>query len=459
MSTPSTRRVAALAAIAALVGSILTFLAPGTAGADINGVNYVNFDPNPYYCDQLALPTCLPDHGIGKSNTLYIHQELVDGEYRFTHVSGTSIFPDDVWMQTTFSAQCRTRFRLNWAEMDPGGVSSESGSPNGSGTGNHDALWPQPVNQDNRTIPERNVALHQSIDNVLAQWDLTTDDLLEWGEQRVADSVADGATLQDARTAVWDDLTFHYIVSANVGCRQISGMYAWLDNVEWKQVARGMPIQFVFLGAGMEPGDEDDPNFRDVEIPGDEPTLPQPASDDLREEFRVNDLTLFALEDEADACLLHLSGVVQTNGPGEVTYRFVNELGVKSQQFSVQVDQTQTAFLDHEIELDPIVLDGGLEPAGGGEVDQLVTDEGDGGIGGYAQEEGDNVQGYFFIEVSAPHGFESNIASYNIDGCTTGGTAEIPGTRDAEDGTQEIDLGGQEYDLGGQTWSREGLGG
>ncbi len=162
----------------------------------------------------------------------------------------------------------------------------------------------------------------------------------------------------------------------------------------------------------------------ELDLPHQRPGTPAGG---LVEAFHVEQVTLSAMSDGDDACLLHLSGVVTTNGPGEVEYRFVDELGVASQVFTAQVDQTQVAMLDHHIQLDPTDLGTGLQ-AHGVAPDGLIA-EGDGEVGGYAHEQGDNVQGYVTVEVVAPHAASSNIASYNVDGCTTGGGASVPTTR------------------------------
>ena len=418
------RKIAATTATLAVAGTAGTVLTPGAAEAasgDISGVSYVNFDPNPYICEEIALPTCLPDHGIGKSNTIYVHQELVDGEYRFTDLTGTSTDTDDVWMQTDFSAQCRANYRLESAYMEHGGTTDASTSLQTQGLGDGSHTWPQPVNTDNRTIPHRNVALHQDAETFAdAQWG--TDDVLQWGEDRIAERVAAGHDEDHARTLgyVTDQIA---ILSATVHCKKV-----WHWRTDWRRTAGGHPVTIVYLPIGAEPGDEQ-PNWRDAVIP---PPFQRPDTGPgiLTEGFQVEQVTLSALEDEADACLLHLSGTVSTNGPGEVSYRFVDELGNKSQVFDVEVDQTQVAMLDHHIELDPVHVETGLHAVGGEPGDLTAHDDGE--IGGYVQEEGDNVQGYFFIEVFSPHMAESNIASYNVDGCTTGGTGEtqqIPATR------------------------------
>ncbi|MGI9577317.1 MAG: hypothetical protein ACR2OH_03875 [Microthrixaceae bacterium] len=422
-----TAKIAAAGLALTVAGTTTSVLgAPGAAGAasgDSNGVNYVNFDPNPYICEFNALPTCLPDHGNGKSNAIYVHQSLVDGEYRFTHLSGTSTDTDDVWMQTGFSAQCGTSFRLNAASMRNGGTTGASTSADGAGLGDGDVPWPQPVNHSNRTIPFRNVALHQDVNDFAdAHWG--ADDVLQWGEDKIAMRMEAGHSEEGARSLghIQDQIA---ILSATVKCRKITGFQGLFGRVDWRTTAGGHPVEIVYLPIGAEPGDEQ-PNWRDAVLP-EEPTRPGPGPGRLTEGFHVNAVTLSALEDEGDACLLHLSGTITTNGPGGVSYRFVDELGHKSQVFNVDVDLTQVAMLDNHIELEPIALGTGLHAVGGAPGELTAHDDGE--IGGYAAEEGDNVQGYFYIEVFSPHMAESNIASYNVDGCTTGGTQRIPATR------------------------------
>ena len=98
-----------------------------------------------------------------------------------------------------------------------------------------------------------------------------------------------------------------------------------------------IPITIKFVG---------DPTVAMLEQEEEEP--PQPASPDLTAGTAVVQAHLSVFSpDSRRRVPVALSGVVVTNGPAEVSYRIVNELGVKSQIYSTAVDQTFTAYLDN----------------------------------------------------------------------------------------------------------------
>ena len=75
--------------------------------------------------------------------------------------------------------------------------------------------------------------------------------------------------------------------------------------------------------AHLLPGEEDDDAWRDALLPDPEPAPPEPIDPNLSVGFQVTQAHLSVVPDPADACLVHLSGVVTTTEPGTVTYRFV----------------------------------------------------------------------------------------------------------------------------------------
>jgi len=120
---------------------------------------------------------------------------------------------------------------------------------------------------------------------------------------------------------------------------------------------------------------------------------------------------------------LHLNPTIEATGKGTVKYRFVDQLGNKSQTFQVKFDKSDVKFLDHVIEIDGVGKPKGL----GFKAAQAQSGE----LGLAAPTDPNLKQGYFQIEVIAPHKKLSNIADYSVK-CTvtTAGNDELAAAPD-----------------------------
>lgn len=138
----------------------------------------------------------------------------------------------------------------------------------------------------------------------------------------------------------------------------------------------------------------------------------QPASNDgISVGFQVNQAALAAnVKDHKGYCpaQLHLNPTIETNGPGVVKYRFRDQLGIASPVYQVSFAKAGIKFLDHVVEIDR------KEPQQGGLVAAQATG---GALGLKAPGDPNLVQGYYQMEIVAPHRKVSNIADYAV-ACT-----------------------------------------
>jgi hypothetical protein len=138
----------------------------------------------------------------------------------------------------------------------------------------------------------------------------------------------------------------------------------------------------------------------------------QPAGDgNISVGFQVSQAALAAtVKDHLGHCPaeLHLNPTIETNGPGVVKYRFRDQLGVASPVYQASFAKADIKFLDHVVEIDrPQSQQGGL-----------VAAQGSGGaLGLKAPGDPNLVQGYYQMEIVAPHQKVSNIADYSV-ACT-----------------------------------------
>jgi hypothetical protein len=152
----------------------------------------------------------------------------------------------------------------------------------------------------------------------------------------------------------------------------------------------------------------------------------KPGPDNVVAAFQVNQAALAITPKHYEAkcpAKLHLNPTIEATGKGTVKYRFVDQLGNKSQTFQVKFDKHDVKFLDHVIE-----LDGKGKPKGLG----FATPQAQGGGLGYAAPNDPNLlQGYFQVEVTSPHHKLSNFADYSVK-CTvkTAGDGEIAAVPD-----------------------------
>lgn len=142
------------------------------------------------------------------------------------------------------------------------------------------------------------------------------------------------------------------------------------------------------------------------------PSPPPAGSDDIAIGFQVKQAALaITPNDYKGKCpaKMHLNPTIETNAKGTVKYRFVDQLGNKSQTFQVKFDKSDVKFLDHVIE-----IDGKGKPKGlGFKAPQAQG----GGLGLVANTQPNLTQGYFKLEVIAPHKKVSNLADYSVK-CT-----------------------------------------
>jgi hypothetical protein len=155
--------------------------------------------------------------------------------------------------------------------------------------------------------------------------------------------------------------------------------------------------------------------------PNPDPTPVPTGSNDIAMGFQVNQAALAITPKKYEAkcpAKLHLNPTIEATGKGTVKYRFVDQLGNKSQLFQVKFEKSDVKFLDHVIE-----LDGKGKPKGLG---FAAAQPQGGALGLSANTQPNLTQGYFQLEVVSPHKKLSNIADYSIK-CTvqTAGNDEL----------------------------------
>lgn len=409
--TRRTRRVR-LGAAALAVALVASIVGAATASAGYNsGVKYVHFGNGAQACFAGQALPCTAGAGSGVSNTLYVSQSDVDGEHRYTSVTGTADDPTRAWLAVTLAAGCRSLFRIEAAHLELGHSSWEGwNDPDEAGSWSH-RFAGRDVAAGSKTMSERHLAVNVPVEEVVGEI-LGDDvgDLLDRGEQFVADDVAAGVDPEIARRTSHAE-TLEIPMHAEVTCRRDS-LFGLFDLREMHDPAT-VPVRIVWLGIGAEPGEEWTGDWRDAELPTPDPVptppVPRPEVDDLTSDPWVVQAHLSVLSDPADPCRLLLSGVLVTNGQTGVTYRFVDGFGNRSRTWTVDVDQTFTAFLDHHVDLDTVPADPAFEPG-------LVAPEAD-GIGGLTAAPTDRVQGVYRLEVLSPNPLLSDPAGYNVLTC------------------------------------------
>ena len=144
-----------------------------------------------------------------------------------------------------------------------------------------------------------------------------------------------------------------------------------------------------------------------------DPPKPKPTgSNDIAMGFQVNQAALAITPKDYEAkcpAKLHLNPTIEATGKGTVKYRFVDQLGNHSQTFQVKFDKSDVKFLDHVIEIDDKNAPKGL----GFKAAQPAS----GTLGLAAPSNPNLTQGYFRVEVLAPHKKLSNVADYSVK-CT-----------------------------------------
>lgn len=364
------------------------------------GVDHVEFDPAYTNCfPGQALP-CLPDSGEGGSNIVYVHQREVGGQYVFDELHVPGIPDDHFWVAANVGAECKTGYHLLAGFIAPGwyDASGEPGAYHGLPYGASAGIWIG--GGEPKTLPNHIVNIQVPVDaafqpdlittNVFGFW--SRDEIFAFGESRIASRVADGWTEEAARKQSFP-LDTYIAMHGYIACKG-----NWLGREYFMSRSAWLPLRFVFVGVAEM-----------AELQPQEPGVPEPPVDGLTAGIAVTQAFLHVAPDPDDACRLRLTGAFTTNGETEISYRFVDELGLESQTFTTQVDQTHVSMIDHYVDL-PVI------ERPDGEIDDFF-DEGRGGIGGLNQRPTDNAQGYYQIEVRTPHGYWSNVADYNVEPC------------------------------------------
>jgi hypothetical protein len=431
---------------ASAVAASLVVVGASPAEAAYNlGVSYVRLDSDPHIClPQGALP-----QGFGgaedcagslPSNTIYVQQTENGDSYEYTDIVGTGSTADDVWVKTIFEAKCRSDYRLFHA-FTREGYSDYSGGLKINEV-SQDAIppWAQQmdVNSSNRTIPPREIDINMPIDRAeylhfnTGAWGGAGygTSFLERAEILVADAIADGDSVHDARHTTRSEV-IDFDIHGGVICRGV----AWPHYKKEKHNSATVPVEVVYLGIGQEPGHD----WRTAEIPPEHgPGVQDQAVGDLAGHTQVTDVSFSTSLDEADPCRLNLRAVFHTNAPTTIEYRVVDELGVGSvQDWSIDIDDTMLGVADHYVMLPVVESSGGDGPGG-----WLVNPEDQDGELGLAHEGSNNEQGYYQVEFSTPHHGWSEVASYNVAPCITprpGGLTATRGPQPVQ--TWVVDLG------------------
>lgn len=193
-----------------------------------------------------------------------------------------------------------------------------------------DADTPRPLVVGSKTMPTRNLAMNLDVDEVLEDLlpgNLTAALMQQWGEEVVDLDVGLGTDPELARMKSYSE-TWEVPMHAEIVCKR-GGVF---DLEREMDDSATIPVGVVWLGVGQEPGD----GWRDAVLPEPErePTPPEPADVPLKAQTWVTQAHLSVIPDPADPCRLNLSGVVVANGETDVEYRFVDELGLHTQQSS-----------------------------------------------------------------------------------------------------------------------------
>lgn len=412
--------VAALAFMATTAALIVTSPA---AGAGTNaGVKYVHLDSEPITCVPQQSQPCPFPGDFGASNTLYVGQGMVPTGpgtigWRYNSVRGTSPDPTVLRMGFRLSAKCRSGYALEHAFIQPGYNDDEGAgttSPEAGGPWNGDSV---PVNTSARTLSERHVEVLAPVSDMLLHHMGNTFegmhdgqpgfDPTAWGEYLVALDRSAGLSELAARqkTRVINlQLDFH----ALVGCR-------WTHLGGWRRFMNNpakVPIRVIF---GPLPSNATAP-AGPRRNPPEPPRRPTPSSrptapgGGLAGAAWVTQARLFAIPDTNDPCTVRLSGVLVTNRATAVRYRLVDHLGVASPVFTVQVDQTNTAYFDRPVT---------LSPAAQSTPNEQLTSGSNAGIGGLTAATAPFPQGWYRLDVVSPNVFTSDVSSYALPGCRT----------------------------------------
>lgn len=327
-----------------------------------------------------------------------IQTEGPDGRLRYTHVQGDSM---------TFPAQISGKCKVGYLILDAWLTTSspQSDTPNGSTEGPASSGGPAPTGpfntgyhedvpftEGNRTFGERVVFFEVPFTN----FEKLITEIIDYGNIDVAERAANALEEERIRAQTWTSWQT-FSISFQLECKRAvfyTGLKGWTEGEE-----EDFDLKVNYIGKSS----------RDDLARKTDPT-PYEAVDDLYLRQGVRSVELLALDGlEEGACKLDLSGVIETTAPMTVSYRLVDDKGVRSPLYQVAVDQTLSAYIHHQVDLSD------LEPEG----PVLTSDGGSPSYGNtYTSHDTDLLQGFYQIEVVSPNEVTSNEASYSMEPCT-----------------------------------------
>ena len=332
----------------------------------------------------------IQEDGGGYIAQLDVVQSVVGGRLQYT-----AVVQDQVMFRARIAGRCRLGHHLTGAWMQSGPVDfwgDRDRDPIEAGDieQQYQSLR---VNRGQRTFGPRAIDYTLDLDHMTALADFlgfefdplaAADDALQ--AYLDADPLHTEAEFRAATRHVMIDypIGFRLRCAHNLG---YTGLNKWFGTRNTR-----MPIRLRLVGEQIEPT----------------PTSGGP--NDVTLGTQITQAQLLAIPDsDPSSCKLDLSATFVSNGETTILYRLIDQQGLASNLFSIDVDHTWTAFVHHELNLSPPLT-----------AHETVTDEltAVGGSGGapddYAAQDTDLVQGYYRLEVIAPHYLETDIAGFSM---------------------------------------------
>lgn len=332
-----------------------------------------------------------------------VRQELNGlGQLRYA-----AIVEDNMLLPVEVVGLCKNNWRIQQAVVSECATEGTSGPSPTLGTFEH---CPEGANQFHHALPvDQQEKLLSKVELIEAPTESLDDIVTEVGEVHVTWFSGITGMAPAAVRAETFTLPVDWPLEFTFTCRR------WAGNNDWfrKTTSKYIPLEVTFLGVSGA-----SPPFTPQPDPPGAPVVPIPFGE-LTDRTRIEQATLLiAGEVSQDPCEFALSGSFVTSGPTEIVYRIVDDHGAKSPEFSVNVDQSLTAFVSHTVSFTetsgaPLGLEapvGTPAPSPGA----LAFP------GTLAQVPSDRVRGFFRLEMRQPHGGATNIVSYNLDSCEGG---------------------------------------
>jgi len=208
---------------AAILGTLVVSpLASPVADAGIAdwnaGVKFLDFGGQIDVCAEQPLWPCASGAGIGRSNTLRVHQSDDSGSLRFDGLGSTSGLDDHLWVGAEIGGTCRSGFSAFMAEINIDGGTESSLFSEAEGVG----VWagqrfPVP---DGRVMTREKVAVNIPMEHAVGPD--RREAIFAVGEAAIADRIAGGMTEAEARSIPFEtviplDLTGEFVCRGNVG--------------------------------------------------------------------------------------------------------------------------------------------------------------------------------------------------------------------------------------------------